>query len=126
MTALTAKDLDRVAKLLALAGSTTHDAEAVAAVRMANSLLKSRGASWTAILHPARLPQPVQPPPPREWRNPWVNHCETAWHLLRYAAHILTPWEERFLRSVMGYRRLSDSQRQVLDRIASKAHSAAA
>ena len=49
---MSALDLTMVAKILALAGSTDHEGEALAAVRKVTALLRKAGASWADLLAP--------------------------------------------------------------------------
>jgi hypothetical protein len=55
-------DKDRLAKLLSMTGSD-HDAEALAAMRKANELLRLHGKSWQDILTPP--PEPPRTGAPR-------------------------------------------------------------
>ncbi len=62
-------DKDRLAKLLSMT-SSDHDAEALAAIRKANDLLRLNGKSWSDVLSPPAPPneplrQPYRPDGPR-------------------------------------------------------------
>lgn len=61
-------DKDRLAKLLSMTGSD-HDAEALAAIRKANDLLRMHRKSWADVLGisaPPIEPPPTQPGPARQ------------------------------------------------------------
>jgi hypothetical protein len=47
-------DLDRIAKLLGVAGSSAHDPEAVNAIRLADREIRKAGFGWVDLINPSR------------------------------------------------------------------------
>ncbi|MBS0541591.1 MAG: hypothetical protein JSR47_22690 [Proteobacteria bacterium] len=80
-------DKDRLAKLLSMTGSD-HDAEALAAIRKANDLLRVHRKSWSDVLGLSQ--PPIEPPP---------SQPSTSWQVDRRQA----PPQQR-----PGYQRLRD------------------
>lgn len=116
---LTRKDRVMLAKLLALAGSTTHDGETVAALRKADALVKSAGATWEDVMmaNPIRIfPQHRNPSPAPEERA----HVTIASDLLRKGKAFITTWERGFLLSILAYRDLKPKQLETLSLISRK------
>lgn len=109
---LSTADRSTIAKLLGLVGSE-HDGEALSAARKAHQLVRSRQATWADALG-----LEASPPEPA--------HLAVARELLRTGKGIITPWEARFLRGVLGFKTLSDHQRQTLDGIKEKVEASAA
>lgn len=112
--ALTAK----LVKILGMLGSD-HDGEVAAAGRRADALLKGAGLTWDQLLTPTR-PEPLHGPP-RRWRRP-ASPSEAAALALMWP-EILTTWEAEFCRSIVGRRRASPRQTEVLARITRKVES---
>lgn len=106
MNQLTATDRSTIAKLLGLIGSN-HDAEALSAARKAHELLRAKGGTWIEALGLETLP-------------PEPGHIVLARDLLGKGRGICTAWEMRFLRGVLGFKSISDHQRQTLDGIHEK------
>jgi hypothetical protein len=110
MSALSPPDRVRLAKLLALC-SSGYDGEALAAARAADRFIRDRGLTWQDVLQPKAAPaanhNTVQP-----WR-------ETATACLRQPGS-LRQWEGGFLRSLIGFERISAKQRSVLEQIAGR------
>lgn len=114
---LTPKDRSTLAKLLALAGSTTHDGETVTAMRKAEALVKSKGASWADVM----LAKPVRPAPqPSAYAHEERAHVTIAQDCLRKGRAVITPWERGFLLSIMAYRDLKPKQLETLSLISRK------
>lgn len=107
---LTAESVDRLVKLLGMTGST-HDAEALSAIRLANAFLKKQGRTWGEIL-PTPLPADSSPAQP--------HHIE-AETLLATRRDILTDFEADFLRGILAFESLSPKQEAILRGIRNKA-----
>ena len=119
MMNLTRQNRSTLAKLLALAGSTTHDAEAVTALRKADALVKSAGASWEDVMmvNPIRIfPQSRNTPPATAERA----HVTIASDLLKRGRAYITTWERGFLLSILAYRDLKPKQLETLSLISRK------
>lgn len=124
MMNLSSRDRATLAKLLALAGSTTHDGETVTAMKKADDLVKARGASWQDVLFvtPVRLaPQMSQHRPPEE-----REHAFMARNLLHKGRGVLNRWERDFLTGILTYKTLTASQTETLALISRKVALAAA
>lgn len=115
---LSIRDRETVAKLLALAGSTTHDGETVSAVKKADELIRSRGATWQDVL--LVKPVRVQPQPSPGPRMTEPEHVRIASGLLQRGRKIITQWERGFLLSILGYRELKPRQLEILSLISRK------
>jgi hypothetical protein len=127
--ALSAKDHDRLVKLLGMF-SSTFDGEVVNAARAAHEVLRRTGFGWADVLKLSGGPgadggtsrawqQPPQPPP-RQRPHPadpvhWVEvrACQEK-------PYVLTPWETEFLDSLLSRFSLSEKQRSRLDMIRDK------
>ncbi len=104
-------DRTRLANLLGMLGSA-HDGEVVNAGRLADKLLRETGATWHEVLGAANDPRQDEGPSPDGWRG----LCDAC--LRRPLA--LTRWEHDFLETLLGFRRPSSRQLDVLFRIATK------
>jgi hypothetical protein len=118
MMNLSTRDRETVAKLLALAGSTEHEGETVSAVKKADELIKSRGASWQDVL----LVRPIRAEPqPSSWRRTAdPEHVRIATDLLHRGRGIINDWERNFLLSILAYRELKPRQLETLSLISRK------
>lgn len=118
MMNLSIRDRATLAKLLALAGSTTHDGETVTAMKKADELVKARGASWQDVLlvKPVRVMPQVSPNPAPQERE----HVLMARDLLHKGKGIISRWERDFLTGILTYRNLSSSQMETLALISRK------
>jgi hypothetical protein len=115
--ALTPAFADKLVKVLGLLGSD-HDGEVAAAGRRAHSMLKAMGLTWSDVIKPA-APKSEQPQrPQRRWRR-GVSPTDTAALCLQWS-EVLTEWEVDFCRSIVGRRRTSAKQIEVLGKIARK------
>ena len=108
---------DKLVKVLGMLGSA-HDGEVAAAGRRAHSMLKAKGLTWGDVI--ARTaPKPEQPQrQQRRWRRP-TSPSDTAALCLQWP-EVLTEWETDFCRSMVGRRRTSAKQIEVLGKIARK------
>ncbi len=95
--------------------SSSFDGERAAAAKLADKLIKDRGATWTDVLH-AEPPIPIvlQPSAPRYWR-------QCAEEVLFEHPGAVNAWEQEFLQSILqkGFA-LSEKQEIILRRIATK------
>jgi len=115
--ALTPAFADKLVKVLGLLGSD-HDGEVAAAGRRAHSMLKAEGLTWSDVIKPA-APKSEQPQrPQRRWRR-GVSPTDTAALCLQWS-EVLTEWEVDFCRSIVGRRRISAKQTEVLGKIVCK------
>jgi hypothetical protein len=115
--ALTPAFADKLVKVLGLLGSD-HDGEVAAAGRRAHSMLKAMGLTWSDVIKPA-APKSEQPQrPQRRWRR-GVSPTDTAALCLLWP-EVLTEWEVDFCRSIVGRRRISAKQTEVLGKIVCK------
>jgi len=115
--ALTPAFADKLVKILGMLGSA-HDGEVAAAGRRAHSMLKAMGLTWSDVIKPA-APKSEQPQrPQRRWRR-GVSPTDTAALCLQWS-EVLTDWETDFCRSMVGRRRTSAKQIEVLGKIARK------
>lgn len=105
----------RLAKVLGMLGSD-FDGEVAAAGRRANALLKGAGLTWDQLLTPPRPEPPYGPP--RRWRRP-ASPSDAAALALMWP-EVLTAWEAEFCRSIVGRRRVSPRQAEVLARVTGK------
>jgi hypothetical protein len=109
MNALLPADLDRLAKLCGMFGSSFGGERAVAAA-LADKLVRDAGLTWQAVLTepPATLPlsRPVG------WRE-----LAAACHA---RPHSLTPWERDFVAGLGRFPRLSAKQSATLRGIADR------
>lgn len=124
MMNLSIRDRATLAKLLALAGSTTHDGETVTAMKKADELVKARGASWQDVLlvKPVRVMPQVSPNPAPQERE----HVSMARDLLHKGRRVITRWEREFLTGILTYRALTPSQLETLALISRKVSLSAA
>ena len=103
----------RLAKLLGMLGNS-HDGEVVNAGRATDALVRKAGCTWCDNIAPTSVDQP------RQWSS--FRDDETiAFCLGRY--EVLTAWEVDFLRDIQSRASrfgLTEKQRAVLDRLASK------
>lgn len=95
---------DRLAHILGMLGSA-HDGEALAAARMADRMRAAAGLSWGDIVGAG----PAEAAP---WRRA-VARCQAR-------PDPLTPWERRYLASLMSFEALSYRQMEILTGIAAK------
>lgn len=117
MMNLTSKDRATLAKLLALAGSTTHDGETITAMRKAEALVKSKGASWQDVM----MARPVNIAPQYSHRTTDAPaHVSIAQECLRKGRAVITQWERGFLLSILTYRDLKPKQLETLALISKK------
>jgi hypothetical protein len=108
----------KLAKVLGMLGSD-FDGEIAAAGRRANAMIRSAGLTWDQVIAPAApRPEPPPHPPRRRWRRP-VTPSDTAALCLMWG-EVLTDWETDFCRSLVGRRRVSPKQAEVLARIVGK------
>jgi hypothetical protein len=110
MTPLPPESIGRLSRLLAMTTSS-HDGEALNAIRMANALLKRQGMTWGEVL-PTPLPADSSPAQP--------HHVE-AETLLATRRDILTDFEADFLRGILAFETLSPKQETTLRGIRNKA-----
>ena len=117
-TRLTPALASKLVKVLGMLGSV-HDGEVAAAGRRADAMVKGAGLSWGDVIAPA-APRPEPPPqrPQRRWRRP-TSPSDTAALCLLWP-EVLTDWETNFCRSIVGRRRISAKQTDVLERLAHK------
>jgi hypothetical protein len=112
---LTPAFADKLVKVLGMLGSD-HDGEVAAAGRRAHSMLKAEGLTWVDVIKPA---DPKSEQPQRPQRRRGVSPTDTAALCLLWP-EVLTDWETDFCRSIVGRRRISAKQTEVLDKIARK------
>lgn len=124
MMNLTSKDRATLAKLLALAGSTTHDGETVTAMKKADALVKAKGASWADVM--MAKPVHVMPQPPRSHAPEERAHVTIARDLLQKGKSHINPWERGFLLGILAYRQLQPKQLETLALISRKVAAAMA
>lgn len=114
MTPLPPASIGRLVKLLGMT-SSTHDGEALVAIRKANALLKQQGCTWDEMFV-TPLPADSSPAQP--------HHVE-AETLLATRRDILTDFEAEFLRGVLAFETLSPKQETILRGIRNKARATA-
>jgi len=107
MPDLTSEERTRLVGILGRLGST-FDGERAAAGLLASRLLKARGLSWEDLL--GKPSRPKAPPP-------GGNRCGDLQFCLRHLAE-LSEWEQQFIVSARGFRRLSPKQAEVVRGIA--------
>jgi hypothetical protein len=123
------------AKLIKLAGmlGSSFDGEIANAGRMATDILREHGTTWAEVLTPSCQPCPACAArtaqqqrsetyrDARSWTRPSYSSSwrELAWYC-QENADLLTPWEKRFIASILQRWRLSERQEEVLDRIVAK------
>jgi len=108
----------KLAKILGMLGSD-YDGEIAAAGRRANAMVKRAGLTWDEVIT-SSAPIPQQPHrSPRRWRKPGTP-SDTAALCMQWRDEMLTDWEADFCRSIIGRRRLSAKQADVLERITRK------
>ena len=108
---------DKLVKVLGMLGSA-FDGEVAAAGRKAHAMLKEAGLIWDDVIVPA-APRPEQPrQSSRRWRRP-TSPSDAAALCLQWP-EVLTGWETDFCRSIVGRRRISAKQIEVLGKIARK------
>jgi hypothetical protein len=108
-------DRVRIAKLLGMTGST-HDGEAVNAMRLANRIVRESGVTWYDVIGATALPSPEVADPLEGWPGGWRGAVETCLD----HGHILSAWERSFLVSTLGFRGLSEKQAAVVRRLLDK------
>jgi hypothetical protein len=104
---LSAGDRQRLARLLGMVGSN-HDGEALNAARLADRLVRDRGARWSDVLDtqaPERLEDIAS-----NWR-------EVATACADNGRDLMTDWEYRFCRTLSGFERCSAKQLSILTRL---------
>lgn len=114
-TVVTRDLAQRLSKLCGLFGSE-FDGERANAARMADDLIRGFGLTWNDVFWPGR----TEAGTPHQARHEPRDHQDAARMWLRFA-EVLTEWERRFCRSILGYRRLSEKQQRVLNRLVEKA-----
>ena len=115
-SALIPRDLtQRLSKLCGLFGSD-FDGERANAARMADDLIRGFGLTWKDVIWPGHTETGA---PDQAWHEP-RDHQDAARACLRFA-EVLSGWERKFCRSILGYARLSDKQQRVLNRLVDKA-----
>ncbi len=103
---------DRLTKLLGMTQSS-HDGEALNAVRLANRMLAENRLTWReALCGPTAIASPTDDDLP-DWRS-------VARLCAERGRGILTDWEMQFVRSLPGFRRISPEQAAILRRCAEK------
>ncbi len=120
--ALTANDRERLAAILgrlSFSFSGERDAAALAATRF----MQQRGLAWRDVLTspPPEFERPsdaARPDFSADWRRA-ASFCASQ------GASVLTEWELSFVRSLLGFRRLSERQAQVLRSLLRKLYDAA-
>ena len=113
MSNLSSADRSTLAKILGRIGSN-YDAEALAAARKADAIVRAKGATWPIVLGlDAELLTKPEP-----------EHLAVARDLLGRGKGICTDWEMRFLRGVLAFKTLTHHQRQSLDGIRAKVDAA--
>ena len=113
-------DIDRFLKLLGMFGSD-HDGERANAAGLATKMLRDAGLTWVEFIDRLITPPPetIAPQPQHTaWRRS-LDHREAALECLLWGKR-LTDWERGFIESMDRYRRLSDRQAEVLERICKK------
>jgi hypothetical protein len=98
---LTSSETERLRKLLALTGSS-NDAEALAAVRKANELVKGE---WANVIAPPMVPDATVQ---------LEAHQKAAQQLLERGKSVITRFEANFLRGIMAFKSLSEAQQKTL------------
>lgn len=96
----------RLAKLLGMTQSS-HDGEALNAIRLANRVLAESKITWTDALAVNRRSPPPPPEPPEDWRS-------AALFCTQFGLGVLSKWERDFCRSLLDFPRLSDKQAAIL------------
>jgi hypothetical protein len=108
---------DRLVKIIGLLGSA-HAGEAASAAAAATRIIRSHGLTWQQLLEPIVLPRPS---PPRSARTPAHQPSPADWRVTATAClqhpRLFTRWECQFLRNVLGFRRLSTKQANILARL---------
>lgn len=103
------RDRDKLAKICGMFGSSFAGERLVAAER-ADEFVRTRGLGWHTVLGADAQAQSAAAD----------DHVALVDEIL--AAHIeLSEWDEAFLYSIRGFRKLSAKQRRVLGRLARKA-----
>ncbi len=121
---LSSRDRETVAKLLALAGSTTHDGETIAAMKKADELIRTRGATWRDLLLVSPSASQL---PSTAWKRPAEPpHVGQITELLQRGKGIITAWERGFLLNILAYRDLKPRQMEILASIQRKVVAATA
>jgi hypothetical protein len=98
-------ELQRLAKILSRLGSN-HDGEVLAAGRLAHDLARRLGATWDELLR--ATPRSLAAPP---------SSISAKLSLCRRRLSELTAWEQQFVLSLHHFRRLSEKQLRILDRL---------
>ena len=110
-------DAERLVTVCGLLASD-HAGEAANAASAATRIIRSHGMTWQQLLEPIVLPHSSsarsarkEPPPPcpADWRR-------AATACLRHP-QLFTRWECTFLENLLGFRRLSAKQADVLARL---------
>jgi hypothetical protein len=108
---------DRLIKIAGLLGSD-HAGEAASAAAAATRIVRSHGMTWQQLLEPIVLPRSSsarsarkEPPPPCP-----TDRRRAATACLRHPL-LFTRWECTFLENLLGFRRLSAKQADVLARL---------
>lgn len=111
---LPADAITRLSRLLGMTGSS-HDGEALNAMRMANALLQKHRTNWAEIL---------VPPLPADIASSVPSHQQEAEALLANRP-ILTQFEVSFLIGIMAFETLTAKQDTILRGIKNKVRMAA-
>jgi hypothetical protein len=118
------RDRETLAKLLALAGSTTHDGETIAAMKKADDLIRTRNTTWQDVL----LVRPsASQLTPSTWKRPGEpGHVAQVMELLQRGKGTINAWERGFLLNILAYRELKPRQEEILTSILRKVAAATA
>jgi len=108
---MTSNERALISKLLGMMGSA-HDAEALAAARKADEIVKAAGTTWPDLLG-------IEASPPE------AAHVTEARELLSRGKGIITDWERKFLIGVMAHRQLQPKQAAILADLRTKISAAA-
>jgi hypothetical protein len=111
MTTLHPNEITRLSNLLGMTGSS-HDGEALNAVRLANALLAKHHLTWPAVI---TAPTDATTAPPESAPDAMVppHHIE-AENILATAPGALTTFERNFLVGIFSFETLSDKQAATL------------
>jgi hypothetical protein len=112
----------RLVQLLGMLGSD-FDGERATAGRMADTLVRSLGLTWDAVI---TAPGGHTAPPGGQYRQPGGQHRRASDHSDAVTAclnswHAWTQWELGFLHSIQRRRRLTEKQAAVLRQLCRRA-----
>jgi len=103
-------ELSKLANLLGMLGSA-HDGEVVNAARKADELVRGHDATWCDIIGAWDADKDT---------TQCIPHHAIALELLATAG-LLSDFERKFLRGIMGFQKLTTKQREILESIRAKA-----